>query len=484
MKKFNLAQSVLWNLLGSGLPLAISIFTIPKLISGFGDDRFGLLTLIWAVIGYFSIFDFGMGRALTKLVSEKLGGPQAKELPDLIKTSLIIISLLGVLAAVILLSTSSLITNTLKVSENLRIESINAIRVLALSVPLVVLQAALIGLLEAHRAFKEINIIRLFLGILNFVSPLVALYWSNDLMLATILLAISRLISVAFYTFICYQINALTLGTFRIELLSSLFKYGAWLTASNIISPLMLQLDRFIIGSLISVSAIAYYTVPVDMVNKLGVAPVALISVMFPIFSNIWGTQQNQGKAIFESVCKIMLLGMIPMSVTLILFAQEAFDIWLGQKFADTSRLIFQCLVVGFFVNSVARLPHALLQSTGHPNITAKLHIIELPIYVALLFTLLHYFGVMGAAVAWTARMVVDLVLLFIISGRVIPEIKKVATKYLYYTMILALLMFGLTFIHQIVFKVPILVGTLSYFLYSLLKHLNLFQRSYKQVLA
>ncbi len=69
-----LVRNSFWNFLGQVVPLMAAIFSIPLLIKGLGTDRFGLLTLAWIVIGYFNLFDLGLGRALTKLVSEKLGG--------------------------------------------------------------------------------------------------------------------------------------------------------------------------------------------------------------------------------------------------------------------------------------------------------------------------------------------------------------------------------------------------------------------------
>ena len=57
-----LARNVVWNLLSQSAPMAAAIFTIPVLIAGIGTDRFGVLTLAWMVLGYFSLFDLGLGR--------------------------------------------------------------------------------------------------------------------------------------------------------------------------------------------------------------------------------------------------------------------------------------------------------------------------------------------------------------------------------------------------------------------------------------
>ncbi|MCI0403070.1 MAG: flippase, partial [Acidobacteria bacterium] len=51
----------------------MGVLCIPPIIAGLGAERFGLLALAWAVLGYFNIFDLGLGRATTKFVAESLG---------------------------------------------------------------------------------------------------------------------------------------------------------------------------------------------------------------------------------------------------------------------------------------------------------------------------------------------------------------------------------------------------------------------------
>jgi O-antigen/teichoic acid export membrane protein len=60
-----LVTNVFWNLLGMGIPLLVAIFTIPLLIDGLGISRYGILTIVWMIIGYFNLFDLGIGTVLT-----------------------------------------------------------------------------------------------------------------------------------------------------------------------------------------------------------------------------------------------------------------------------------------------------------------------------------------------------------------------------------------------------------------------------------
>ncbi len=75
--------------------------------------------------------------------------------------------------------------------------------------------------------------------------------------------------------------------TFQRAVLARLLRYGAWVTVSNVTGPLLLYADRFAIGALLSVAALAYYTGPADMLNRTLVIPASLGSTLFPAFSSL-----------------------------------------------------------------------------------------------------------------------------------------------------------------------------------------------------
>ncbi|MCZ7592513.1 MAG: oligosaccharide flippase family protein [Kiritimatiellae bacterium] len=66
-----MAKNTVWNLVGMCAPMAVALFAIPLLIKGLGTERFGLLSLVWMLVGYFGVFDLGLGQALTKFIAEK-----------------------------------------------------------------------------------------------------------------------------------------------------------------------------------------------------------------------------------------------------------------------------------------------------------------------------------------------------------------------------------------------------------------------------
>jgi len=54
--------------------------------------------------------------------------------------------------------------------------------------------------------------------------------------------------------------------------------------------------------------------------------------------------------------------------------------------------------------------------------LTAKLHLVELPVYLLFLWWSIDAFGIVGAAMAWTARVFVDSGALLYLTGKSLPQ--------------------------------------------------------------
>jgi len=188
-----LARSTIWNLTGMAAPVLVALVTIPLLIDGMGKERFGLLAIIWMGVGYFSLFDLGLGRALTKMVSERLGRKDVTELGSLIWTAFILLTVLGVIGATVLIFFSPpLVMGLLQVPEALHEEAIAAFRFLAIGIPFVIITAGLAALLEAHQRFRVIATIRIPLGILPFAGTLITLQFTPSIAWATLARLLSQ----------------------------------------------------------------------------------------------------------------------------------------------------------------------------------------------------------------------------------------------------------------------------------------------------
>lgn len=401
--------------------MLVALFAIPMIVKGLGTEQFGILTIVWMVIGYFGLFDLGLGRALTQLVAEKLGGGEEEEIPAIAWSTLGLMFLLGLVGAlVVVLISPWLVQSVLKVPVEYQRDTIRSFYLLAASMPIVVNTAGLYGVLSALQRFKLLNAIRMPLGVFTYLGPLAVFPFSRGIFAVTAVLVVGRVINFVAHLYFCLrELPALrSTVTFRPSLLGKLLGFGGWMTVSNVIGPLMVYLDRFLIGSMLSMAAVAYYATPYEVVTKLWIIPGALLSVMFPAFATSHVQDRERTTALFNRGVKYLFIALFPITLVIVIFAREGLQVWLGAQFAKSSTAVLQWLAVGVFINSLAQAPFTFLQGIGRPDITAKLHVIELFPYLALLWWLLISFGIAGAAAAWTARVILDTVLLFVIANR------------------------------------------------------------------
>lgn len=405
-------KNIFWNLAGSVLPLLFGAILFPLLISTYGTERFGLLAIAWSLVGYFSLFDMGLSRALTQVVSEKLNTAGANQhLPTLIHTAFISMWVLGILGGLSLwLLTPWLVVNALSVPAALQSEAIKTFCIISISIPFVVHTSALKGVMDALHLFKQSSIIKMLLGVGTFVGPYWASRYQLSLEYAAYSLVILRVIAWMMHWVIVNNLSILKLHKAELQLnvLKPLFAFGSWMTVSNIIGPLMVYLDRFVIAGMLGASAVTYYVAPYEVITKLWVIPASISGVLFPLFAQHWKSDPKHAANMLNKGIVYTLMLVFPAVMLIAVTANEWLTIWLSKEFAVKSASIVRWLAAGILINSVAQILYAKIQGAGKAEWTAKLHLLESLPYWIFLWVLLKLYGIEGAAIAWFVRVAID----------------------------------------------------------------------------
>jgi O-antigen/teichoic acid export membrane protein len=278
------------------------------------------------------------------------------------------------------------------------------------------------GVLEAAQRFDLVNAVRAPLGSANFLLPCVGALLGWNLPQIIGLLVLSSCAALLIYYRLCVRVFPLLKArpTFRRSELIRLVTFGSWVMVSSIIGPILVYLDRFMVGTLLSIEAVGYYSAPYEMVTRLWIVPASLTATLFPAFSTL--SAQGQSSSLKQLVPRsiryvLVLLG--PVIVITVVFARDILRIWLGAGFAERSAAVLSILAVGVLLNSLAQVPYALIQGFDRPDLTAKLHLVELPIHIALVWILVGHFGLAGAALAWSLRATLDAATLFWVASKV-----------------------------------------------------------------
>ena len=415
-KSSRIGRNTALNLGGALVPLLLSLATVPAYLHLIGEARFGVLAVVWAVLGYFGVFDLGLSRATANHIARmRYDPPAARE--RVFWTALSINATVGAIGGLILFVIGHVLLGTiLKVSLDLQSEAIAALPWLAFAVPLTTVTLVLAGTLEGRERFLAVNALTIS-GIAMFqLAPLGYAHWVDANLAGLIMSSTFALVASTVLSFVVTARSLPVRGRPRIDgdQLGSLLRYGGWITVTGLVGPLLTILDRILIGAVLGAQAVTRYTVPFALVSRAQILSSSLARTVFPRFSMLeFDDAAKVGRESLTVLAAVMTVITVVGAVALDPFLR----VWVGSDIASSSAPVGEILLMGMWVNSVAVVPFALLQAQGRPDLPAKFHLLELPPYIGGLVVGLHLDGIRGAAWAWSARAAADAVLLFWAAG-------------------------------------------------------------------
>lgn len=406
-----LRRNVLLNLAAWGIPAAAALLSIPLLARGLGAGRFGLVALAWGTIGLFSMFDFGLGRAVTRLVAERLTSGRDAEIPRLVWTmTWLLLGLSCALAAIGSLLAVAITDRVLDIPAALRSEAVGVVVLLAVSIPALAHGVALRGVLEAAQEFGAINRLRVPLGLATYLGPLLALPLGGDARVAVGIVVAGRIVYWIAHFPLMRVVHPQLGRPVRPTRAAAgeLVRVGGWISVSNVVSPLIVHVDRLVVAAALPIAASGLYGASAEIATKQWLFTAALQPVFFSAMAAALRPAPQRAAELMDRATLVTMLGLLPVVMTLVAFAEPLLALWLGPAYAPEAGQVLRWLAIAVYVNALAQVPYSVLQSGVDVRLPAILHLVELPLYAALLYLLTKTWGLTGIAIAWFLRMALD----------------------------------------------------------------------------
>jgi len=408
------------NFFGLVVPLAAGLAAIPFVVRALGAQRFGILSLVWVVFGYFGLFDLGLGRTTTKYAAEALGKGEPEKLPGYLWTAVALQTAIGAAGTLLLvLLAPPIALHFLKIPPEFVPETVATLRLVGWSLPVMFVSSSFRGILEAAQRFDLVNAVKIPVNIFFYVLPLVGTALGYGLPGIVVLLVVSRVAGLVAWGGLSLRVFPALRKKPRLarHLVKPLFSFSGWLALSSVLYAASSSVDRLVIGAVITVSAVTFYSAPYEAINRVGVVPGSLAMVLFPAFSSLNGGRlKEKAEDLFARSVKFLLLTTGPVLILLIFFARDFLRLWLGADFARTSTLAVQILAAGFLVNSVIAVPNNYLMGIGRVDIAPKYQLVELVAYTGLAWAGAKLWGITGVALASALRLAAFSLFLFAAS--------------------------------------------------------------------
>jgi len=182
------------------------------------------------------------------------------------------------------------------------------------------------------------------------------------------------------------------------KLLSKLFHFGKYTFGTNISSMFMRSTDSWLIGRVISTSAVASYNPAIRLANLFEVPTLAIANFIFP---QVAKKMKDHGKAgvrdIYVKSVSLMLALALPMIIPLYCFAGFFIEIIFGSEYLEAAPILritaFYSIIIPF-----NRQFGMVLDGLGKPKLNFQLLVMTALLNVVLSYFLLGKFGLIGCA--------------------------------------------------------------------------------------
>lgn len=190
------------------------------------------------------------------------------------------------------------------------------------------------------------------------------------------------------------------------QIVASLIKYGKWLTASSILTYVLLNGDKLVVGRFMGTDALGFYQIAFTISSLPATAITQVISgVMFPTFASLQDNLPRLARLYMRSV-RISALLSVPIAVLIAALADVLVLALLDTKWLPSVPLI-QVLALFGLTRSLGATTGSVFLAIGRPDIRTRIQIAQVVVFVIAIYPMVSRWGMTGVAAAVSTYAVV-----------------------------------------------------------------------------
>ena len=405
-----------WSLLAHLTPVVVSILLTPFLIRGFGVDRYGVLILTQTVLIFFTSFDGGVAASATRFFAIHVSRGDRFAATRLTCTLLLLVAGLGVALLTVLFFAGPSVLQFFNIPAALRSEGEYLIRLAAFTIVIAQLRSVLAALMMAHQRYAWQSITSMLSYSIYPVGYVLTIEYNWGLRGAAWVILIQSLLSLALVTGPALRLIELR----RLRILPwpemrEFLAYAFPVQASKLIAIINNTGDTFVVGRLLSVSAVAIYGPGASFASQLRSIPSNALGPMAVSMSHAAGSGNHDALLdLFTRLQRKWTQAITAWCSVAIAAAYFGVAAWLGPGF-ETSGQVAGLLMIAHAVNLWTGPMTILLNAAGRPAIELRYTVVAVVLNLALTVPLVIWFGILGTVVATSLGAIVGSLYLVVI---------------------------------------------------------------------
>jgi len=428
VKKFTF--DVGWVLISSVVTLLIGFLLSIVLARWLGAAGLGLYRMVITVQGIaVLVATLGIPTALIKYVAEYKDN---KDRLSQTTTSGIISSVIfGIVTGILLYALSVVLANIFHMPELAHL-----LKILAFALPFSSLFQALTGLLNGLREMKTFASLLILQSILMiaFIIAFVRLGFGVEGAVLGIVLSVIGGCIFGLYRsrrFVHLSLQGL------VQNAKKLVAFGSQMFGANAMGLILTYTDIILIGYFLTVEDVGYYSVAVSLSMLFLMIPMAIQRITYPATSEYWAQNNHQAlQQMINTSMKYSACILLPLGLGVGFFSREIITTIFGGEFIYAVLPLCVLLIARVIGGSTEISIGGSFSGVGRPDLVLKIDAISAGTNVGLNILLIPRFGILGAAIATTASLLLGTIIFLALIPRILKV--KIDFKWFAWTMGLA----------------------------------------------
>jgi O-antigen/teichoic acid export membrane protein len=401
-------QNVFANFTGKAWTSLISIIFVPIYLKLLGIEAYGLIGLYLSLMALLSVLDMGLSTTLSRELARLTAAPgNEQEARDLVRSMEAAYWGIGILVALTTFLLAPFIAKYWVNPKGVTEETIRrAVMVMGFVAgfdwPVALYTGGLMGLQRQ----VQLNAIRAAMATFQAVGAVLVLWLISPTIFAYFLWQVAASMAQTTLLAFCLWKNLPRTDRktlFQGGLLLKNWRFTAGITGISVLVTLVTQTDKILLSKLLSLESFGYYILAFNVANALHNLSSPFFMALFPKFSQmVMERNEPELTALYHSGSQFLSLAILPVAVTLGVFAPEILTLWLRNPVTvENTQLLLRLILVGTMFNALMIPPYAFQLASGWTRLSFAANAVAASLVLPAIYLAASRYGAVGAAIVW-----------------------------------------------------------------------------------
>jgi O-antigen/teichoic acid export membrane protein len=399
-----------WTAMAVGM--VVPFFLTPIVVRTLGATAYGVWIVAVSTVSYLNLLDLGLRSAVIRFVSKAEAQGKSDEARSAIAAALWFRVLISTAVAVLSIVLAVAFPHLFKIPSDLQRPAQITVLLCALGVAVGLISGvfgAVLAAINRYDVLSSIGVVKTVARaagvvlILHHGGGLVSLaYWEFAVALFSGVITGGTALKL-------FPSCRVRLGRPDVETLKMIWSYSFTMFIIIIAGQVIFSTDNLIIGSFLSVSVVAFYSIGGSLILYSNQVVTAMSTTFTPLASGL----DAAGK--LDELRRLLMRGtqgtlglVLPIGITLLVRGKTFIGLWMGQQYSEISGTVLQILLIGLFFTIANNTASNIMFATGRQKAVAKCAIIEAALNLSVSILLVKTIGIYG--VAWGTSVTMALV--------------------------------------------------------------------------